>query len=527
MAEREILFNALDAVERRLRLNGAVQRLTDAAVVVLGIGVGAVVLRAVTPARAGWFGFSLVSTIFLAACSAVLAVAAVRMLQRGTREQAAAEADRRAGLYDTLRSALWFSNRGEASPWIPLVMARAARAAAALDPVSLIPLTTPRRLRVALLLAVVLAAANGLVPRFAADLAPVPADETSARGAASDEIAGLRRLAEDAARRGDAAARSKLEQVLAALERPGASDAERRRALEEARQYVEQKNLDAAADRERLSRLADQLSSNAEYSEVAAALRAGDARGAAAALKRMLPRSEGVTPRDEKALEAGQADAAANLESLQESLQSAAQNSDRNVTGETQGKISKAVQNLEEIARRLDGATALNQARRKLDSVSMSMSRDTRLRAGRFGQQEGTPGTESPETGEADIRGGAMYRQAAVAKERDGERDGVRAGDASGNAQGDPVLGDEMKRPEARYRLESIRGASQDGPEGEDDSTFYAASRQGEAKVQYRTEAPPQYRRAQEDAMNPERIGLRHRPIVKSYFTQLREQDAK
>jgi hypothetical protein len=527
MAERETLLNALDGVERRLRLNLAVGHFTDAVSIVLGVAVVAVLLRAATPPRGGLFGLSLVFTLFLAACLVVVGIAVARALKRGSREKAAAEADRRAGLNDTLTSALWFSNQGETSPWIPLVMARAARAAAALDPVRLVPLTMPRRMRLALLLAVVLAVAAWAAPRLAANLSAITTDTTAVRETESEEIAALRRLAEEAARRGDEAARSKLEKVLAALERPGASDEEKRRVLDEARLYAEQRGLDAAADREQLRRLADQLGGNAEYAEVAKALRGGDARGAADALKRMLPEGERDAVRNDESLEANKADDASNLNALQESLQSAAQNPDRNVTGETQGRISKAVQNLEEIAKRLDGATALNQARRKLDAVSMSMSRETRLRAGRFGQQEGTPSSDSPETGEANIQGGAMYRQAAVAKEREGERDGVRAGDASGNAQGDPVLGDEMKRPEAKYKLETIRGAQQEGPEGEDDSTFYAASRQNQAKVQYRTEAPPQYRRAEDEAMNPERIGLRHRPIVKRYFTQLREQDAK
>ena len=528
MADRETLLNALDGVERRLRLDRALKHGTDVAVAILGLAIVAVVLHAATPPRAGLFGMSLVATLFVVACVVVVAAGIARAMKHGSREQAAGEADRRAGLHDTLASALWFSSQGDASPWIPLVMARAARAAAALDPVRLIPLTVPPRLRLALVLVVALAAVGWMAPRLISnDLLSVAVDGTPAGEREDEQLAALRKLADEAARRGDEAAKAKLEQVLASLERPGASDEEKRRALDEARQFAEQRGLDAAADRERLRQLADQLNGRAEYADVAQALRSGDARAAADALKRLLPEgtrdpaSENATP------DANQTpDQASALDNLQESLQSAAQNPDRDVTGETQGKISKAVQNLEEIAKRLDGATALNQARRKLDTMSMSMSRDTRLRAGRFGQQEGTPGSDSPETGQANIEGGAMYRQAAVAKEREGERDGVRAGDASGNAQGDPVLGDEMKRPEAKYKLEMIRGADRDGPEG-DDSTFYAASRQTPAKVRYRTEPPPQYRRAEEEAMNPERIALRHRPIVKRYFTQLREQDAK
>jgi hypothetical protein len=184
------------------------------------------------------------------------------------------------------------------------------------------------------------------------------------------------------------------------------------------------------------------------------------------------------------------------------------------------------VQNLEEIAKRLDGANAISQARRKLNAVSMSMARESRLRAARFGQQEGTPNGQSPDTGAADIKGGTMYRQAAVAQEKESQRDGGRTGDASGNAQGDPVLGDEVKRPDAKYQLETVKSEDREG-QGAGDDVFYAASRQGEAKTQYQAAPPPQYRHAAEEAMSPERIALRHRPIVKRYFTQLREREGK
>jgi exonuclease VII small subunit len=527
MSDREILFTALDGVERRLRLNRNLKHLCAAASSVIAAAIVAVALGAVTPSRPGLSGMSLVGTLFVLAVVVIAAVALVRMFRGGTREEAAAEADLRGGLHDTLASALWFSTRDDASPWIPLLLARAAKLAASLDPVRLVPLVAPRGVRTVVVLALVLGGLSWIAPKFRSMADTPPDDATTARLAVAERVAELRKAADEAGRRGDLAAKSKLEQVLAALERPDASDDEKRRALEEARQLTEQRSLEAATDRERLRQIADQLGGSAEFGEVAEALRAGDAKGAAEALKKVVSaRGEPIAAREPTPADGPKPPNDASLvESLQESLQSAAQNADREVTGETQGKIAKAVQNLEEIAKRLDGAAALNQARRKLDAVSMSMARESRLRAGRFGQQEGTPNGQSPETGGADIKGGTMYRQAAVAKEGEGERDGGRTGDASGNAQGDPVLGDEVKRPEAKYRLETVRSENRDGDDAGDD-VFYAASRQVEAKTQYRA-APPQYRHAAEEAMSPERIALRHRPIVKGYFTQLREQDAK
>jgi len=528
MSDREILLTALDGVERRLRLNRNLKHLAVTASAVLAAAIVAVVLGNFTSPRPGVLGLSLVGTLFVLAVIVLAGVAMPRILRRGTREEAAAQADLRGGLHDTLASALWFSNHADASPWIPLLMARAATLAASLDPVRLVPLVVPRGLRTTLALALVLGGLSWLAPKLAPSGDAVADDTTAARSEESVRLAELRKLAVEAGQRGDAVAKAKLEQVLAALERPDATDDEKRKALDEARQMAEQRSLEAATDRERLRQMADQLGGHTEFGEVAQALRAGDARGAAEALKKVAAaRGEPSATREPTGADGAKPPSDAALaDSLQASLQSAAQNPDREATGETQGKIAKAVQNLEEIAKRLDGANAVSQARRKLNAVSMSMARESRLRAARFGQQEGTPNGQSPDTGAADIKGGTMYRQAAIAKENEGQRDGGRTGDASGNAQGDPVLGDEVSRPQAKYQLESVKSEDREG-QGAGDDVFYAASRQGEAKTQYQAVAPPQYRHAAEEAMSPERIALRHRPIVKRYFTQLREQEGK
>ena len=63
--------------------------------------------------------------------------------------------------------------------------------------------------------------------------------------------------------------------------------------------------------------------------------------------------------------------------------------------GETQGKLSKAVRGLQELAQKLDVQQRANQAGRKLDSVATSLSRQSTVNAARFGQSAGAPNSEA------------------------------------------------------------------------------------------------------------------------------------
>jgi len=114
----------------------------------------------------------------------------------------------------------------------------------------------------------------------------------------------------------------------------------------------------------------------------------------------------------------------------------------------------------------------------------------------------------------------------AVAQEKEASaREGGRAGDASGSAQGSEVVGEQpAPRPKATYQLERI--AERPGAEAaEVDDVFYAASRQGEARVPA-SAAMPVYRGATEQAMSPERITLRHRALVREFFNRPTESSA-
>jgi hypothetical protein len=528
MSDRDTLLSVLRSVDGRLRLNRNLAHLAVALCWLLGGAILGVLLGAFAARGPGVFGMSLARTAFGVVALIAVAVALVRITRPGSLEAAASEADRRAGLHDLLKSALWFVRQADESPWGRLLVERAAAGARGLDPRRLVPVAAPRALRTAAVLAVVLVVAGALAPRLPSRTDAVPIDRTAGTERVDEAATALRAMAEEAARRGDLALQARLEKALEVLERPSASAEEKRQALEEARRIAEQGALEAAADRERLRRLGDALAGREEFAEVARALKEGDAQGAADALRKLAAaRGETAEPGDARRdAAAGLAKDASPTDALQAALQAAAQRPDTDQGGETRGRIAKAVQHLEEIARRLDGAAALSRTRRKLDAMSTALNRQSNLKAARFGQQEGrVDGEGAPESGSADIAGGTMYRQAAVAREqRDPERNGARSGDASGNAPGDPVLGDELARVEAQYTIERVRSHAESASDAARDRQ-YAASERGDATVAY-TAVQPLYRHAGEEAMSPERIPLRHRDAVKRFFAQEAESGA-
>jgi len=440
-------------------------------------------------------------------------------------EEAARVADERAGLEDELKSALWFSRQPAPNAYVTAMMQNAASRAARLVPRDLVPLAMPGSAWVALGSAALLAIVVPLSPRMSphgvhddAGAAPV-AETTPARGgAATPAQAAL----EEAMQAADEASRARLEKLMAAVRDPGRSAEEKLRAVEAAREIAGRSALEAAASREQMRALADSLAGRKGLEEVAKALREGDARGAADALRERLARQEGgdqggnatgaSQPQESAASDQGVMDA------LKDSLQNAS--SGLGTPGETEGRLSKAVQNLEELSRRLDASAALSRAGRKLAAVSTALKRETTLRAAQFGRQQGQGNTgDSPDTGDADLQGGAMYRLGALARERrDGGQESNRAGDNTGNAPGDPVVGDEATRIQAKYKRETVRGQEADGNDGTD-TAFYAASRRGEPTVELRA-VEARYRHVGETALSPERIALRHRTQVRQFFLE-------
>lgn len=520
------LQSALTGVARRLRWRRTLAVGALALACLFSVGIVAVVLDAILAptALAGWpriaGGWMAVGIVLFC----------VSNLRRAVSDDAAAaHADAASALHDELKSSLWFSRSPEASsPWVQAHLDRAAATASKLDPVGVVPLGMPAAGWPAVGLGVGFALALAFAPLLTPTFHERAHENAGPVAKSLPERRDVDQLVADMERSGDAVAKARLKEALAALDDPHRSAAEKRRAIEAARELAARRALEAAAGAEKLRDLAESLAGRKGMEQVADALRQGDARGAAEALRSQLERAEGAANE-----ESGQGaarppvEAQALADALKESAQPGTEEPPPGeATGATDGTLAKAVQNLEEIARRIDASAALNQAARKLSQMSTALNRqsDRNLRAARFGRQQGNAGaTGAPETGEADIRGGHMFRLGAVAQDRKqgATQEKARAGDASGNAKGDPVVGDEVSRIKAKLKRESVKGGDDDASEGTD-SAFYAASRQGDVKVAYQA-VETRYRQAGEEALGVERIALRDRARVRQYFSDSTE----
>ena len=519
------LQRALAGVARRLRWRRALGSGALALACILCVAIVAVALGAILAptALAAWP--RLIGGLLIAG---IVTVWLSRLVRPVTDAEAAAQADATAGLHDELKSSLWFSRSSADSPWVRAHLARGATTAASLDPRQVVPLGMPASGWPAIGLAGVLVVVTWLSPLFTPHVDGRSHDVAPPAAKAPADRRDMEALVAQMERTGDAAAQAKLQQALSALDDPNRSVAEKRQALEAARQLAAQRALEAAAGAERLRTLADSLARRKGMEDVAEALRQGDARAAAEGLRSRLERAEGGEAGDrDQGVARAPADDQALADSLKESLQPGTEEKPSGeATGATEGRLAKAVQNLEEIARRIEASAALNQASRKLSQMSTALNRqnDRNLRAARFGQQQGNANaSESPESGEADIRGGHMFRLGAVAQEKKTSptQERARAGDASGNAKGDPVVGDEVSRIQAKLKRESVTGREADGPDGPD-SAFYAASRQGEVHVEYQA-VEARYRQTGEEALGIERIALRDRARVRRFFSDSTE----
>lgn len=517
------IANALDAVRRRL----GTRRLVEA--LALG-GASAAALLFVALVFAAILGDTslagAIRSIGVVGAIAILAASVWRGIRPVSIARAAAEADARGDLHDTLKSALDLAPQASGSPWVEAFLQRAATSVGQIDVRRILPIVVPTAAWVAAgftAAVLFLVVADPDLSPHGAELAQSAPPVAMKAAADTDEV---KMLLEDVAKTADAGSRAKLEKVMAALDRPDATDDEKRRALAEAKSALDQKRLETSSNVESLQQLAAGLAGRREFEAVAQALKEGDAGRAAEEMRKLAgggakPPSDNVDgesrPQETKAAEA------APPGDLEATLQAAAQSKDGGrPDGETQGRMQKAVQGLEELAKKLEVQARQNQATRKLNAVSQALDqKDRGLRAARFGQQEGqkNDGRGSSETGNADIQGGHMYRLGALAREAEPPpgQEGARAGDSSGDAPGDPVVGDEVNKPKAKFQKAGVRGAEAPGPDGTD-STFYAASRQGASKVEYQAvRAPVRY--AAEAALEPERIALRHRAQVKGFFS--------
>jgi len=517
MKERQIIIDVLGELSRRLWINRAMR---EAAFVLCVILFCLVCFELIEPALAA--GVPLSATVIRVVLLAAFAVEAVRRCgRRVPARQAAAEADARAQLKDELKSAYWFLSEVESSPFAQLQVQRAAATAAGLDLAVLAPRALPINAFTAGGLGLLLVVLIWMPAQLSNSWNSSPAIGAADHG----ESAELQSLLNDAPHGAEV---EKLDLALRKLRQTDASVEDKRRALADARDAIDQANMEAAAAREGLARLAEALQSNPKFGPLAQALNRGRVDDAMALLRKLASDPAIASAREDRGIEP--ADKGGPPEgNIAQALQSAAQDLSGKNAAVDQGALKRVINTLDQANQRIEVQNRVNSIKRRMEDNLVATSQRSQLTASQFDNRSNAPNpTPSPEPGNANMRGGTLFREGAVGnEENDNAREGSQSGDASGDSAALPLEGAATRRLDAQLKLETIAQKDDAGaePNGNPD-WFYSASREQKSTVQTENvRSGAGYDR--EQATSHDRVSLRQQNIVKNYFLNLHESETK
>ena len=521
MRERETIIGVLRELGRRLWITRAIR---EAAFSVCVILFCLVCFQLIAPALVAGVpsAGTAIRIALLASFVAVIVEVARRNARAVTPAQAAVEADARAHLKDELKSAHWFLSETPAAPFVQLQVRRAAATAAALDLDVLAPRTLPANALLAAGLGILFAALIWMTPH----LSRVRDADREAVATHQGETADLRSLLTDAPRDEDI---EKLDLALRKLQQADASPDEKRRALADARDAIDQANMDASAAREGMAKLAQALKADPKFESVAQAMKEGRIDDAMAMLRKLKAGAASGTHEGAAAEPADKGGTPANDGSP------SAENAGRDLTGQNaainQDAINRVIDTLKQAGERIEVQNRVNSVKRRMEDNLVATSQRSQLTASQFDNRSNAPNpTPAPAAGNASVRGGALFRQAAVAREEaDTAREGSQTGDASGDSAALPLEGAATRRLDAQLTRETIAQKYDAGeqPQGKGDAGwFYSASREQKSALQAEgVRAHAGYDR--EEATDHDRVPLRQKGAVKNYFLNLHESENK
>ena len=382
-AERSVITGALKKVDRQVRLNRVVDQLSIGICVVLGVLVLVEIVKLLVPVTPP-------PGVVIAAAGTLLVTAFLVWSQWGVGHlpRAAAVADSRADLHDELKSAYWFMREGDSSPWIDLLVRRAAVSAGKLDARQLVPTTIPTRLWTALGLAalltfIMLLPIDGPLLAFGSPVLG-PGGLTAEQEEQFEDIRDLIEQAEALEETVDVdeaalsqEARERLEEALAQLEREELSMEELLRELREAQNALEEGNLEMSAMDEALGELAADLATSEEMSELAAALQNQDLAEAADLMRQLAEQLQNMPAGEAQDLmdslqQAAQSDQA-TMKELMEALRQAAENMENNQMADAEQALEQAAEALEAMSQRMEAQELMNQASQQMQAMQQQM----------------------------------------------------------------------------------------------------------------------------------------------------------
>ena len=367
MKEHEIIIGVLRDLGRRLWMARTIRESAFIACVVLFCLVCFQLIAPALVSRVPSAGTAIHFSM-LAMFAAVAAEGIKRSARSVSTAQAAAEADARAQLKDELKSAHWFLLDRPVSPFVDLQVRRAAATAAGLNLAVLAPRTLPFNAFLAGALGLLL----GLLIWITPQLSRSGDSDHEAGQAERAEPIDLRSLLKDAPQGAQVA---KLDEALGKLQRTNVSAGEKMRALADARDAIDQANMEASAAREEMAKLAGSLKADPRFEQVARAMNDGRMEDAMAMMHKLKADASGA--REEKAADpAGKSDVTeSNAGQAQESAgwdlggKNAAVNQDA---------INRVINALEQANERIEVQNRVNSVRRRMeDNLVATTQRST------------------------------------------------------------------------------------------------------------------------------------------------------
>ncbi len=520
-SERSTITAILKRIDLKVRFNQTLLHLSVASCLVLGVLVlmelGPRLVPVPVPPGSLIVGAG--SAIFLVFL--LWSQLGARQLQR-----AAGVADVRAGLNDEIKSAYWFMRQDDSSPWIDLLVTRAAGTARRLNLRGLVPVAIPKRFGIALALfgllqILALVPSSGPLLTFAVESDSIRFERELDTYA--EEIRDL--IDGEGDELLDEEALALLEEVLKELEAEDTSFEELLRDLREAQDLLDEGNLEMTATRDALDELMEEFSGSNELADFVNSLRNQDLSDAADRLREL---AELLVDLDalELADLAELLQEASNLDEplideLLEALQEAADALSDDRLPDAQEALNEAADAIDQITDRQSRQQASNEAAERAQALQEAMAQQPLSAEGQTQMAQGQSG--EAQQGDASMATPSSAVNRSEGTQPPGTETGP-AGNATGDSTGAPLELGASTTLEAQLALEVIDG---DAPESREDreldpkDLFQEASRQQSSIVQYRdVDVPSSYARG--SALNAEQIPWRYRSLVKKYFLAIR-----
>ena len=520
--ERSTITAILKRIDLKVRFNQTLLHLSVASCLVLGALVLIELAPRLVPVNTP--PGSLIVGVGSAAFLAFLLWSQIGGKQLG---RAAGVADMRAGLNDEIKSAYWFMRQDDSSPWIDLLVGRAAATARRLNPRRLVPVTIPKRFGITLALFGLLQVL-ALVPSDGPLLTFVVASDSIRFERTLDTYAEeIRDLIDgEGDELLDEEALALLELALEELEAEDTSFDELLRNLREAQDLLDEGNLEITATRDALDELGEEFSGSNELKDFVNALRNQDLSDAADRLRDLAERLADLdglelTELAELLQEASNLDEPA-IEQLLKALQQAADAIAEDRVPDAQEALNEAADEIDQITDRQARQQANNEAAERAQALQEALARQPMSAEGQTQMAQGQSGEAQQANASTAAPSSAVNRSEGA--QPPGTESGP-AGNATGDPSGGPLALGASTTLEVQLALEVVDDTAPEFPDEEreldPEDLFQEASRQQGSIVQYRdVRAPSQY--SQGSALNAERIPWQYRSLVKKYFLAIR-----